>query len=36
VYEIERVLKRDVEFFGKENGESITPEEIESCILKSL
>ncbi len=36
VYEIERVLKRDVGFFGKENGESVTPEEIESCILKSL
>ncbi|BAL81143.1 2-oxoacid:acceptor oxidoreductase subunit alpha [Caldisericum exile] len=36
VLEVERILKRDVVFFGKENGELITPEEMESCIQKSL
>jgi 2-oxoglutarate ferredoxin oxidoreductase subunit alpha len=36
VMEVERILKREVVFFGKENGELITPEEMESCIQKSL
>lgn len=36
VLEVERIIKRSVQFFGKENGEMITPEEMESCILKYL
>lgn len=36
VNEVERIVKKPVEFFGKENGEVITPKEIESCIQKSL
>ncbi len=36
VHEVERIVKKKVEFYGKENGEIISPEEIESCILKSL
>jgi hypothetical protein len=36
VLEVERIIKRNVEFFGKENGELITPEEMELCIQRSL